>query len=45
MIDEGSDDDMADLTQLGKKAEAKIREWLDRPENGYCFYRLPDQLT
>ena len=29
----------------GKKAEAKIREWLDRPEEGYCFERIPDQLT
>lgn len=36
---------MADLTQLGKKAEAKIREWLDRPEDGYCFDRVPDQLS
>jgi len=30
---------------LGKKAELKIREWLDRPEDGYCFDRIPDQLT
>lgn len=30
---------------LGKKAEAKIREWLDRPEEGYCFDRIPDQLS
>jgi len=30
---------------LGKKAEAKIKEWLDRPEDGYCFDRLPDQMT
>lgn len=29
----------------GKKAEAKIREWLDRPEDGYAFTRLYDQLT
>lgn len=29
---------------LGKKAESKIREWLNRPEEGYCFYRIPDQL-
>ncbi len=30
---------------LGKKAEQKIREWLDRPEEGYCFDRIPDQLS
>lgn len=30
---------------LGKKAEQKIREWLDRPEEGYCFDRIPDQMT
>ncbi len=36
---------MADLTNLGKKAEVKVREWLDRPEEGFCFYRIPDQLT
>jgi penicillin-binding protein-related factor A (putative recombinase) len=30
---------------LGKQAERKIREWLDRPEDGYCFYRIPDQMT
>lgn len=32
-------------TTLGKKAEAKISEWLDRPEEGYCFDRIPDQMT
>ena len=36
---------MADMTNLGKKAEAKIRAWLDRPEDGYCFDRIPDQQT
>lgn len=36
---------MADIEQLGKKAEAKIKQWLDRPEEGYCFLRLPDQMT
>ena len=36
---------MADTSSLGKKAEAKIREWLDRPEEGYCFDRIPDQMT
>ncbi|MCM1226401.1 MAG: Holliday junction resolvase RecU [Clostridium sp.] len=30
---------------LGKKAEQKIREWLNRPTEGYCFDRLPDQMT
>jgi len=28
-----------------KKAEKKIAEWLDRPEEGYCFERIPDQMT
>jgi len=31
--------------ELGKKAEAKIKEWLDKPEEGYCFDRIPDQMT
>ena len=30
---------------LGKKAEQKLREWLDRPEEGLSFERLPDQLS
>jgi hypothetical protein len=30
---------------LGKKAERKIAQWLDRPSEGYCFDRIPDQLT
>lgn len=30
---------------LGKKAEAKIKEWLDRPSEGYCLDRIPDQMT
>lgn len=30
---------------LGKKAEAKIKEWLDRPDEGYSFDRIPDQMT
>lgn len=29
---------------IGKKAEKKIREWLDRPEDGYCFDRIPDPI-
>lgn len=36
---------MGDISNLGKKAEGKIREWLDRPEEGYCFMRIPDQQT
>lgn len=31
--------------ELGKKAEKKIREWLDRPDDGYCFDRIKDQMT
>lgn len=27
---------------IGKKAERKIRDWLNRPEDGYSFDRLPD---
>ena len=30
---------------LGKKAEAKIKEWLDRPLEGYCFGRFYDQMN
>ena len=30
---------------LGKEAEQKIRNWLDRPEAGYSFDRLYDQMT
>lgn len=29
----------------GKKAEHKVRQWLDHPENGYSFDRLPDQTS
>ena len=36
---------MADQSNIGKKAEAKLKEWLDRPDDGYCFQRIPDQLT
>lgn len=34
---------MAD--DIGKKAEKKIQEWLDRPGDGYCFDRIKDQMT
>ena len=30
---------------LGKDAEQKIWDWLDRPEDGYSFDRLYDQMT
>lgn len=30
---------------LGKKAERKLKEWLDRPDDGYDFNRIPDQLS
>lgn len=30
---------------LGKKAESKIKEWLDRPADGYCIDRIYDQLS
>ena len=30
---------------LGKQAEAKIEQWLDVPEAGYCFDRLKDQMS
>lgn len=36
---------MSDLNNTGKKAEGKIKEWLDRPEEGFFLYRLPDQMT
>jgi hypothetical protein len=35
---------MAD-TEHGKKAEEKIKLWLDRPDLGYSFDRIPDQMT
>ena len=35
---------MAD-TEHGKKAEEKIKLWLNRPELGYSFDRIPDQMT
>lgn len=35
---------MAD-TEFGKVAEQRIRTWLDKPELGYDFNRIPDQLS
>lgn len=32
-------------SNIGKDAEDKIKEWLDRPEEGYDFQRIPDQMT
>ena len=32
-------------SDIGKKAEKKIQEWLDRPEDGYSFDRIKDQMT
>ena len=28
-----------------KDAETKIEQWLDRPEDGYSFDRIPDQVS
>lgn len=28
-----------------KQAEQKVFEWLDRPQDGYCIDRIPDQMT
>lgn len=36
---------MSDIASAGKKAETKIKEWLNRPKEGFFFYRLPDQLS
>jgi len=30
---------------IHKQAEVKIKEWLDHPESGYSFDRIPDQMT
>ena len=30
---------------IGKEAEQKIKEWLDRPAEGYSFDRIYDQMT
>lgn len=36
---------MGDISKLGKKAEDKIKQWLNRPDEGFFFYRIPDQMT
>lgn len=33
------------MSDLGKDAEARIKTWLDRPEEGYSFDRILDQMT
>ena len=30
---------------IGKKAEKKLQEWLDKPSEGYSFDRIKDQMT
>ncbi len=30
---------------LGKRAESKIHDWLDRPYDGYSFDRIKDQMS
>ena len=30
---------------IGKKAEQKIRQWLNRPDEGYDFNRIPDNMN
>ena len=30
---------------LGKLAEKQLAKWLHRPSDGYCFERIPDQLS
>lgn len=32
-------------TLIGKQAEAKIDQWLNRPDDGYSFDRIKDQMT
>ena len=31
--------------KIHKDAETKIEQWLDRPEDGYSFDRIPDQVS
>ena len=33
------------MSDLGKDAEARIKTWLDRPDEGYCLDRIKDQMT
>lgn len=36
---------MAIGSELGKKAERKVKEWLDRPQEGYSFDRIVDNMS
>lgn len=36
---------MGVIDNLGKKAETKIREWLNKPDDGFCFDRINDSMT
>lgn len=36
---------MSDIYKDAKDAEQKIQQWLDRPEDGYSFDRIPDQMS
>ena len=38
-------DDVVGNDKLGKKAEEKIKLWLDRPAQGYSLDRIPDQVS
>lgn len=33
------------INNPGKPAEDQLRKWLDKPEAGYSFDRIPDQMT
>lgn len=33
------------INNPGKPAEEQLRKWLDKPEAGYSFDRIPDQMT
>lgn len=36
---------MPGIGDVGKEHEDKVEQWLKRPEDGYSFDRIPDQLT
>lgn len=36
---------MSGTADYGKEAEKRIATWLTRPEEGYSFDRIPDQMT
>lgn len=41
----GGDVTMSDELQLGKKGEAKVKEWLTHPDDGFFLLRLYDQMS